>query len=119
MQFVSELLSHGARSDAVADQLRPDENDDLRARLGAVGVAEQIPQELDLAQSRYSGLRFLLSFADEAAEQNRLTAGHRHRGMDAPLRNRRRQRLLNGIDDGGYLLIDLKLERSVLVYVRQ
>jgi len=74
MQFVSELFSHGSRIDAVANQLRPDENDDLRAGLGAVGVAEQIPQELDLAQSGYSGLRFLLAFADKAPEQNRLTA---------------------------------------------
>src|SRR6266478_951097 len=119
MQLVSELFGHGARIDAVTDQLRPDENDDLRARLGAAGIAEQIPQELDVAQSGYSGLRFLIVFADEAAEENRLTARHRHRGMDAPLRNRRRQRLLIGIDDGGYLLIDLKLDRSVRVHVRQ
>ncbi len=39
--------------------------------------------------------------------------------MDAPLRNRRRQRRLIGIDDGGDLLIDLKLDRSVRVHVRQ
>ncbi len=49
MQLVSELFGHGARVDAVSDQLRPDENDDFRARLGAAGIAEQISQELDLA----------------------------------------------------------------------
>ncbi len=49
MQFVSELFRHGARTDTVTDQLRPDEDDDFRARLGAVGIAEQISYELDVA----------------------------------------------------------------------
>src|SRR5215467_14768591 len=119
MQLVSELFGHGARVDAVTDQLRPDENDDFRARLGAVGIAEQISYEFDVAQSGYSRLRSLIVFADEAAEQNGLTARHRHRGMNAPFRNRRRQRLLIGINDCGYLLIDLKLDRAVRVHVRQ
>src|SRR5262252_3284558 len=67
-QFVSKLFGHGACIDAVADQLRPDENDDLRARFGVVGIAEQIAQELNFSQSRYSGLGALSVFADEPPE---------------------------------------------------
>jgi hypothetical protein len=48
LQSFSELFSHAARVDAVANQLRPDENNDFGPLLGVVRIAEQGTEKLDV-----------------------------------------------------------------------
>src|SRR5262249_60010282 len=110
LQLVAEFLGDRAGIDAVSNQLRPDEDDDLGSRPAVVGGAEQAAQTPDVAQPRYSVPRVPRAVADQAAEQYGLPAHCRDRRMNAPLRDRRRQRLLRVVGNARNLLIDLQLD---------
>ena len=70
-------------------------------------------------QDWYSPICFLHLLADETSEQHGLATRHRDRGMDAPLRNGWRQGCLIRVDDVRDLLLDLHLDRSIRIHVRQ
>src|SRR5215475_8513902 len=70
LQLLAKLLGDRTGIDAVAHHLRPDEDDDLGALLGTGGAAEQVAEELDVANARKPGLDALIALADEAAKQH-------------------------------------------------
>src|SRR3984893_11463001 len=119
LQSITEFLRHAASINTVAHKLRLDEHDDLGALLGPCGGTEQISKDLDLVQARYSRLGLLPLLADQTSEQYGLSTGHGHGGVNASLRNGRSQGLLRRIDHIGDFLLDLQLDRSVRMYMRQ
>src|SRR6202035_2095752 len=86
-QALSEFLGDGLRLGAVANQHRPNENDDLGALLGLGGRPEQIAEIFDLVEARHPRLGRILLLADQPSEQHRLTAGYLDGRVDAPLRS--------------------------------
>ena len=54
-QLGAHLLGDAHRIDAVADDLRPDEDDQLGALLGLVVVAEQLAELAELVDDRQAG----------------------------------------------------------------
>src|SRR5215208_368568 len=81
-----KFLGHHPGVEAVPDQLRPDEDDELGALLVARGSAEEVAQELDVAKPRYPRFALILALADEPAEEDGLPAHDRDRRAHAPLR---------------------------------
>src|SRR5262245_8847550 len=77
-QFGAQLLGHEMRVDAVADDLRPYEDDQLGAgqAIGPVGK-DAAQRTRQLVEQRQAGAAALLPLADEAGQQNGLAAGNR------------------------------------------
>src|SRR5262249_39951308 len=81
-QFRTEFLGHDMRIDTVADDLRPDEDDELGADepIGAVGkdAAERARQLVEQGDATAAAL---LALADEAGQQHGLAVGDRNRAL--------------------------------------
>src|SRR5215471_1481061 len=84
----AQFLRHRGRVDAVADHLRPNEDNQLGAgeRL-LVQRAGGIAQERDLIEERNAVARAALSLGDQAGEQHGLPGDDRNRTLDAALQD--------------------------------
>src|SRR5581483_6246315 len=90
-QLGAQLLGNVHGVDTVADDLRPDKDDQLGTLFGLVGIAEELAELAELVDQRQSRPRGRVVLADQAGEQHGLPIGDRDRALDAPLRDRRRQ----------------------------
>src|SRR5262249_46091728 len=79
--------------DAVANDLRADEDDELGAVDGAVVVAEQLAQGAELVEQRQAGPAARLRLGDQPAEQHGLAVGDRDRALHPPLPHGGRERI--------------------------
>src|SRR5215470_5037236 len=120
-QLRAQLLGDEMGIDAVADDLRPDENDQLGA-LEAVGLLRECAAERvgKLAEQGDAARAALLALADKTGEQHGLAAHHRDRALDPALRHGRRQgragaRLRGDVAD---LLLDVEPHVAVDVDAR-
>src|SRR5262249_30819951 len=98
--------------DAVANDLRTDEHNDFVARERFVLMRENITEFRDLIEHRDAASVSLLALADQAGQQNVLTACYSNRAFDLALLNRRRQRR-PGIRDIADFLLNLEAHISV------
>src|SRR5262249_33798691 len=82
-EFGAQLFGNEVRIDAVADDLRPDEDDELGADrpVGAVreGAAERARQ---FVEQRDAGAAALLTLANETGHEHGLAAGDGNRALD-------------------------------------
>src|SRR6201999_2838768 len=76
VQSPPELLGDIPRVDAVPDQLRLDEDDDLLPLLALRRIAEQVAQKLDLVNPGNAGFCVAVAVGDQPAKHNRLAARH-------------------------------------------
>src|SRR4051794_13090605 len=91
-QLGAQLLGDAHRVDAVADDLRPDEDDQLGA-LDPLGVAaDQLAEFTELIHQRNVGAVGAGALADQAGKQHGLPGRHSDRAFHLALRHRRRQR---------------------------
>jgi hypothetical protein len=84
---LAKLLGDALGIEGIPDDLRPYEDDDLRAHAVLGGIAEDVAQIFDHVEARYAGLVAVLLLADETAEQHGLAARHRNRRVNATLRS--------------------------------
>src|SRR4029077_20616925 len=73
LQLGAHLLGDAHRIDAVADDLRADEDDQLGALFGPVGVSEQVADR-QLVDDRKAGALLVGALADQAGQQHGLAA---------------------------------------------
>src|SRR5215213_584114 len=117
-QLRAHLLGDAHRVDTVADDLRPDEDDQLGALSGFVVAADQLAKLAELIDQRNAAAAVLLTLADQSGEQNRLTARNRDRAFDAALRHGRRQATGATGRDIRDLLLDIEQDVAVGVDAR-
>src|SRR5262249_165742 len=85
------FLGHAARIDAVADDLRANEDDQLGSLPAASVVGKGIADPIQLFEDWNAGSAAVLGFADQAGEQDGLAACNRDRTPDLALRDGRGQ----------------------------
>src|SRR5262245_13094795 len=119
-QLGAQLLRHEVGIDAVANDLRPYENDELGSHhaVGALreGAAQQAGQ---LIKQRKAAAAALLPLADEACKQHGLAACNRDRALDLALGDGRGQRV--GACRGRHiadLLLDVEADIAVDIDAR-
>src|SRR5262249_7855422 len=110
-QFGTQLLSHEMSVDAIANDLRPYENDEFGPHQ-PIGALREKPG--DLIKNWKAAAAALLPLADEAGEQDSLASCDRDRALDLALRNRGGQRV--GAGRRGHiadLLLDVEADVAV------
>src|ERR1700730_9195168 len=90
-QFRSKLFGDDMGVRAVADDLRPDEDNQLGACRGVVLVPEGVAETGNRIEQRNPAARAVLLFADQSRQQHRLPGRHRNRALDLSFRYGRRQ----------------------------
>src|SRR5712671_7675694 len=114
-QLGAQLLGDEMRVNAIPNDLRPYENDELGPHQTIVAFRKGASQNAgQLIKDRKSTAAALLPLADEAGEQHGLAACDRDRALDLALRNSRGQRV--GAGGGGHiadLLLDVETDVAV------
>src|SRR4051794_28170558 len=90
-QFGAQFLGDVVGIGAVADDLRPYEDDQLGSSTLLVLMREGIPKALYLVQQRNAVAAAVLLLADQASQQHGLAGCNRDRALDAALRDGRGQ----------------------------
>src|SRR5689334_344913 len=106
-QLGAQFLGNEVRIDAVANDLRPDEDDELGAHDRLVLVREDVADLGDLIEDRDAVAIDLGAFLDQAGQQHRLPARDRDRALDLALRDGRHERTLRAVRDLADLLLDI------------
>src|SRR6267154_1975984 len=91
-QLGAQLLGHEMGVDTVANDLRPDEYDELGARDRPRLMRKEIAQLGNLIKHRNARAVELGALLDQPRQQHGLAARDRHRALDLALRHGRRQR---------------------------
>src|SRR3569833_867090 len=86
-QFLGDVVGIGA----IADDLRPDEDDQLGSRAGLVLMREGVAESGNLVEYRDAVAASVLLLADQARQQFCLPGCDRDRALDPPFGDRRRQ----------------------------
>src|SRR5437870_1800647 len=89
LQLGAHFLGDAHCVDAIADDLRADEDNELGASLALGGVSEEIA-ERQLIHDGQTGALLVRALADQAGQQYGLAARDRDRAFHAALRHRRR-----------------------------
>src|SRR6266478_6645620 len=96
-QLGAQLLGNEMRVNAIPNDLRPYENDQLGPHQPVGAFREGASQNAgQLIKEREAAAAALLPLADEAGEQDGLATCDRDRALDLALRNRRGQRVGSG-----------------------
>src|SRR6202012_3477691 len=91
-QFGTEFFGNRMRVHTVANDLRTDEDDQLRTRLRVVLVRERVADAFDLIEQGNAAAVLVLLVLDQASQQHGLSVGDGNRAFDLPLLDGRGQR---------------------------
>src|SRR5262245_5971291 len=114
-QLGAQLLGYEMSVDAIANDLRPYEYDELGPHQPIIALREGTCEGAgQLAKDRKAAAAALLPLADQAGEQDGLASRDRDRALDLALRDRRGQRVGPGCrGDVADLLLDVETDVAV------